>query len=425
MVVNKKIKPQYGFYFKEYDMLKDAHFQTSQRITTFFQYALLIFSAPLVLLTSDFIEKSLLGIVFLFIGVVGFFVMLYLNQLRAESLMYARTINQIRKNIYNELYKCTNDINRINMSLVILSQDKKPKYFDSSQFIFVVIVLGLFDSFYFGFGIYTIIPLPGIYCKWMVEKSFFVSLISAICWFVLHMISFKWMSNYNESGSAYFKRIIGVDIDGVLNKYEEHFANIYNKIFCGQNGREELKASSINTLPFFESGIISKEDEYEVYKRFEYWDAMPVNDECATYLIQEIKKELGYKVHIFTFRDCKVCYKTFGEKIDGYSINKQTRKWLKDKGIIYNKIYFEKGNIDRPVKVFDRKYKTRFYFSAQQNIKYFVEDNIHNAERLSHICKYVFLFNNEYNKNVTKDLPYNVVRVSTWREMLNKIKELD
>ena len=413
------------FYTKEYEMLKDAHFQTSQKITSFFQYALLIFSAPLVLLTSEFKEKALLGIVFLFIGVVGYFVMLYLNQLRAESLLYARTINQIRKNIYNELYKKHMDINKINQTLVLLSQDKKPKYFDSSQFIFVVIVLGLFDSFYLSFGVYTIIPLPGIYCEWVLKNSLLVAFLAFALWFALHMLSFKLMSNYNENGTAYFKRIIGVDIDGVLNKHEEQFVNTYNTLFCGQHSRKELNVSCITTLPVSKSGIINREDEHRVFKTCEYWDTMPENDDCNIYLPQEIKNKLGYKVNIFTWRDWDVCYKISGEHINDYSIKNRTKEWLKEKGISYNKIFFEKGNIDRPITAFGAKYKTRFYYSAKQNIKYFVEDNIYNAEKLSHICKYVFLFSHEYNKNEHIALPFNVIRVSSWKDVLDKIKELD
>jgi uncharacterized HAD superfamily protein len=103
----------------------------------------------------------------------------------------------------------------------------------------------------------------------------------------------------------------------------------------------------------------------------------------------------------------------------------QTEKWLKDKRIEFDKIFFEKGNYDKPVKDFESKYQTRFFLAAKYNIKYFVEDNIHNAEMLSHCCKYVFLFNHEYNKNEPIELPYNVIRVSSWREVFDRIKELE
>lgn len=413
------------FYLKEYEILKDAHFQTSQKITTFFQYALIIFSAPLALLTSEYISSILLGTIFVLIGLAGYFVMIYLNQLRAESLLYARSINQIRKNFYTEFQNEHGDINKTKQFLVLFTQDKKPNYHDISQFLFVVIVLGLFNSFYFGLGIYILIPLPGIYCEWAVNNALLITLLVAICWFAWHLISFKLMSNYNENGSAYFKRIIGVDIDGVLNKHVEQFVNIYNKLYCNQDGKAELKASSITTLPVSKSGIISREDEQEVFKRCEYWDTMPENDECDIYLTEEIKNKLGYKVYIFTWRDWKELKNINGERIDDYSMEMQTEKWLKDKRIEFDKIFFEKGNYDKPVKDFESKYQTRFFLAAKYNIKYFVEDNIHNAEMLSHCCKYVFLFNHEYNKNEPIELPYNVIRVSSWREVFDRIKELE
>lgn len=41
------------YYSQEFNMLEDAHFQTSQKIISFFQYALLIFSAPIALLVAE------------------------------------------------------------------------------------------------------------------------------------------------------------------------------------------------------------------------------------------------------------------------------------------------------------------------------------------------------------------------------------
>ena len=45
---------------------------------------------------------------------------------------------------------------------------------------------------------------------------------------------------------------------------------------------------------------------------------------------------------------------------------------------------------------------------------------------LSHCCKYVFLFNHEYvTKTKPIELPYNVIRVSSWREVFDRIKNLN
>ena len=50
--------------------------------------------------------------------------MIYLNQLRAESLLYARSINQIRKNFYTEFQNEHGDINKTKQFLVLFTQDK-------------------------------------------------------------------------------------------------------------------------------------------------------------------------------------------------------------------------------------------------------------------------------------------------------------
>ena len=91
-----------SYYEQEFNMLKDAHFQTSQKIISFFQFALLIFSAPIALLTSDQISRAVLGTVFIVIGIIEVLVIAYLSSLRTEALLYARQINRIRNVIYSD-----------------------------------------------------------------------------------------------------------------------------------------------------------------------------------------------------------------------------------------------------------------------------------------------------------------------------------
>lgn len=399
-------------------MLKDAHFQTSQRITTFFQYALLIFSAPIALLTSVEIDQLLLGIVFAFIGVVGLFVMLYLSRLRVESLLYARGINRIRSILYTSGL-LGRGIYEIHKGKVLLAQDKKPEYSDWQQFGFIVTVLGLFDSFYFAFGINKIISSPGIYCEWIIRHLLLITVVIGFFWLLVHFFLHNWCSEVSEYGSDYYKRIIGVDIDGVLNKHEKQFVKIFNQIY---RKRKSITVSDITTLPVSESGIVNRTEEHMIFNTLEYWSDMPVNDHVFENLIEEIRNKRGYKIYIFTWRDWEICRNIKGESVTS-SINKQTRKWLKDNEILYNKLLFEKGNVDRPVSLFNVKYKTRYYYSKKYKIRYFVEDTAENAIKLSHICEYVFLINHQYNGNI--ELPYNVVRVDGWDDILYWIKKFE
>lgn len=105
-------------------------------------------------------------------------------------------------------------------------------------------------------------------------------------------------------------------------------------------------------------------------------------------------------------------------------IEKITKEWLKKNKIKYDKIKFEKGNHDRPVTAFSTKYRTRYYYSAKYNIKYFVEDSLENALKLSRICEYVFLINHKYNEsNASFEMPYNIIRVNGWDDILDFIKK--
>ncbi len=385
-------------------MLKDAHFQTSQKIISFFQFALLIFSAPLALLTSDNISATLLGVIFSLIGLIELVVIAYLSSLRAEALLYARQINRIRSIVYTSGIVGRKK-EEIHNNKILLSQDRKPEYFDTNQFLYIVIVLGMFSAFYVSFGVYKFLP------HFLSCKNVLYLLISCACAVIMGAFSlliYLTVCNKNENGSIYFKRRIGVDIDGVLNKHEETFVEI-----CNQLNKTSLKVTDITSLPVHYTEKISLAQEQNVFKTKEYWERQIPEDNVEHYLIQEIKNKYGYKPYIFTLRDWNVCQNISGEKVS-YNIKRETKKWLKKIGIKYKKIRFEKGNVDRPVSLFHLKYWTRFHF--------FVEDNTVNAEKLSHICEYVFLLNHNYNQD--DSLPYNVIRVSNWKEIYEWIKKL-
>ena len=297
-------------------------------------------------------------------------------------------------------------------------QEKKPAYSEWSQFGFIVGVLGLFDAFYFAFGMYNLISLPGYYCKWIINNLNVICLFIGLVWCALHFLFHKIVSIRSENGSDYYRRIIGVDIDGVLNKHEESFVSICNII----NGTT-LSKESITTLPVSKSGIITREQEHKVFHTIEYWMNMPVREDVVQNLVEEIKNKRGYKVYLFTWRDWKVTRTINGREAD-FRMNQHTKKWLRQFHIFYDRIRFEKGNFDRPVSMFSQKYRTRFFYAQKYKIRFFVEDSTLNAISLSRICEYVFLLNHQYNAN-DSELPYNVIRVDDWHEILDWIKKLD
>ena len=402
------------YYTSEFEMLTNAHFQISQQITTFFQYSLLILSAPFALLAINNFSAKILSVVFLIIGTVGLFVMLYLSKMRTEALLYARQINRIRNVLYSNGI-IGNKPEEIHNRKILFSQDKKPNYADFHQFGYIVIVLNIFSSSYFSLGTYKVIQSffadTSLY-GFIASKQYLIS-VPFVLFFSLGLILHRVVSQHSENGSSYYKRIIGVDIDGVLNKHEEQFVKFYN----GQNDHK-IRIEDITTLPVSKSGIIHKEDERKIFVKEDYWTSMPVIDGSSKIIKEEIYNLLGYKVFLFTFRDWKLSDSHWRGKI-----KRITKKWLKENKLHYNKLKFESGNFDRPVSLFSRKYRTRFYFAQKYKIRFFVEDNYDNATRLSKICEYVFLINHKYNENA--DMPYNIIRVDNWEEIYELIKKLN
>lgn len=400
-----------NYYEIEFNMLKDAHFQTSQKIISFFQFALLIFSAPIALLTSEQITKPVLGSVFIVIGVIEVLVIAYLSTLRTEALLYARQINRIRAVLYSKgiLGKKIDDINN---KKILFSQDKKPAYRDWNQFLFIVLVLGFFSAFYVAFGTYKL--FTGLFGFSNVKCIFVLAIVLGLLMVIISCLAYVYTTTYGEKGTAYYKQNIGVDIDGVLNKHEEKFIEILKK-------QTDITIEKITHLPVHISGKITREQEHNVFETKEYWEGQQLSNGAKEYLIEDIKNTLGFNVYIFTWRNWDVRKSLDGKPIR-FSIKKHTKKWLKEKGISYKKIKFEKGNYNKPISLFDAQYKTRYYYSKKYKIRYFVEDDLRNAERLSHICEYVFLINHTYNEN--PNLPYNVIRVDSWKEIAEIIKRL-
>lgn len=416
------------YYLKEYEILSNAHFQISQQITSFFQFSLLIFSAPFALLAIPHFSSLLLSIVFILVGIVGTLVTFYLSKMRMEALLYARQINRIRNILYSKGTTRTNTV-QIHRNKILLSQEKKPNYTDFCQFGFIIIALTAINSAYYSLGLYKFVVTTLKY-NWVVGYKILFAVIVFIISFSLHVVLYIMLSIINENGTLYFKRSIGVDIDGVLNKHEKMFVSVYNEIFEGK--REPITEEQITTLPVSASGIITKEDEREIFKQEKYWVEMERYDHCEQELKEEIHNKLGYKVFIYTSRDWLITKTKNNEDNEMYYdrdyIETLTKKWLnkKDKtnGIFYNELCFEEGNYDRPVNWFKRMFKTRFYYAQKKKLRFFVEDNVDNAIVLSKICEYVFLIEHNYNK-AEENLPYNIIRVKKWEDITNWIKKLN
>jgi uncharacterized HAD superfamily protein len=109
-----------------------------------------------------------------------------------------------------------------------------------------------------------------------------------------------------------------------------------------------------------------------------------------------------------------------------------TKEWLKKNGIKYDKLIIEEGNdfSSDPRIVF----RNRFDLARKKKIRFFVEDDLEKALKLSFICDVVFLISHPYNlpgadlseeqNKMRKELPSNIIRVKNWDEIYQCVRRL-
>jgi len=320
----------------------------------------------------------------------------------------------------------------------------------------VVFVFGVMNSLYFGsFG--YILFSKWFCCFW----SFFAF---AVIFFVSHFAIYLFYARYREM--AYIKsRILGVDIDGVLNKHRDHFCKLLK-----ENTGKYLNPDQILIMPVheYQDLNVTREDERKVFNDPRYWKDMPAIEDASD-RIRTLSNVLKLKLYIFTYRpwpesrDKKELIKKvelFCQQAMQFSwkllllrillklrflpvdwlieilkeepLRQNTKIWLKGERIAFKKFIFEKGNdySSDP----RGKFKNRFYISRKIKIRFFVEDDLEKAVKLSYICDIVFLLSHPYNEPqqalpdelnaLRKDLPSNIIRVKSWNEIYKNIRKL-
>jgi uncharacterized HAD superfamily protein len=473
------------YLLSEYQNVAEAHFRTIEAISSFFRYYLIIMGVPFTLyaviiaLSPQMAQiiyalVALTAIVSVVISLVGFFVTLYIVNLRMDVVLYARTVNGIRKHFYDEAKL---DVNSKLRMRILPQTATLPGYFEF-YFLPVVISFAIFNAVYFFIGMSIFFaPLPKIS-----EISSFsavaklssiipISIWSvALFFFLLHLIAYGWIARRREL--IYLKSYsVGVDIDGVLNKHREHFCKLLHSFT-----RKQLDPDAILRIPVHEDPRlrITEDDEKTVFDNPQYWTEMPCA-ESAALSIRKLRNGLKLKIRIFTYRPFpsektrqnkdamkewrdtalrvykesnfflpRMLNKTkqYGKlhislektidkvmsirmgaanlRIIGIRpIDIMTRCWLQKNGIEYDAITIERGSED----VADPQghFRNRFYVSRKKKIRFFVEDDAEKANKLAYICDVVFLMEQPYNMN--EKLPSNVVRVGSWNELYCQIRK--
>jgi len=187
------------------------------------------------------------------------------------------------------------------------------------------------------------------------------------------------------------RKVIAVDIDEVLADFLNDFVYFHNLMYKTSAKREDFKNYYLHEV----LGIEREEMHirYMEFKTFSLLERIkPIEGS-----IDGVKKliSLGYEVHLLTARPRE--------------IEKETRKWLE--------IHFK--GIDLPLH-FSRDFRDKFVNKSEVAKKIgatmIIEDHIDNAIDCAENGIKVFLIDAPWNQ--TDDLPENVIRVKSWKEIL-------
>jgi uncharacterized HAD superfamily protein len=421
------------YLLSEYSNIAQAHFTTMETISSFFRNYLVIVAIPISLIAaaaSIFKSENLLSllssyklplaVMFLAVSLTGIGVLLYIVNLRMDAILYARTINGIRKYFFGQ---SKIDIQTQLRIRVLPQSPSLPAYHEKAYFWPVVFTFAVFNGVYFLFGLSSL-TFTGTSIS---SVPVWIPILAAL--FGLGHFPLYWGYAQHRETSYLQSNIIGVDIDGVLNKHREHFC----KLLDTTRGKV-IDPNNIKAIPVHECEQlqITREDERAVFNNPEYWEHMP-SIEGAAENLKKLHNALKLKVFIFTYRPWPDViplspidrtktlsqWKIFGGSKKG--VEQITRQWLAQKEIKYDKLIIEKGNenLSDP----QGHVKNRFFESRKRRIKFFIEDDLEKAIKLAYICEVVFLVDQPYNQFMGEE-PHNLIRVKSWDEIFKKIRAI-
>ena len=235
------------FLLAEYDNIAHAHFNTVDSLSSFIKHYIAIASIPLAVaaiffdtdrvaaaeLPSILRDNSCLIAIFLSVlSFIGLCVLGYVVNIRCDAILYARTVNGIRKHFYDTSGLAFEDELRIR---VLPRTPSLPKYIGNRYFGFVVATFMFVGTSYFG---------AGWFLYWSTASAPMGLLAVPVAAFAsLHWLLYAKLTEHRER-SYLQKPIIGIDIDGVLNSHRTHFS-AQLKVLTGK----ELAAEDITRIP--------------------------------------------------------------------------------------------------------------------------------------------------------------------------------
>ncbi len=211
--------------------------------------------------------------------------------------------------------------------------------------------------------------------------------------------------------TAVSQRILGVDIDGVLNHHRHHFCRLLKSQTAKELAPDAISVVPVHRIP---GCGVTESDEHAVFNWPSYWTDMPVVKEASRSLAHLRSRNMF--IWVFTRRPWpdRATFPVGREDVylraweNAADIGEITAEWLTRHAIPYDKLTIEKGTDGE---------ETRFAAARDGKIQAFVEDNPEYATALAQDCERVFLIDQPYNQALKIALPPNVVRVRTWEDI--------
>jgi uncharacterized HAD superfamily protein len=447
----------HDFLLAEYNNIAQAHFKTVDSLSSFINHYVLIASVPVSILVvtlnldqtkaggvmSSLLAEPLVPAVFLsVIALVGLMILAYVTNVRCDAILYARTVNGIRRHFFETSELSLQD----ELQLRSLPRtNSRPRYLEPTYFLFVVLTFALIGTGYAVVGWFIYLRAVGLPMGYLA--------LPGVVFAMSHVLGYMWLCRRRERDHLR-SHIIGVDIDGVLNAHRHHFATTLN-----ERVGKAIDPDSITRIPVHEmGGAVTEADEHAVFNWAPYWRDLPIKDPSLPAVLDKLRNLFGFEIWLFTHRgwpqestfptrsgreywrawetislwaylrhlrflrgvDAWLERRGIAGPLYGRLMRSVTRDWLRRNKLSYDKLVIERGNTNTT----DPSIRTRnrFLIARERELRIFVEDDLTKAKRLSNICEVVFLLDHPYNQ--AEHLPKNLIRVKSWRDIHDHIKQL-
>ena len=145
------------FLLKEYENIAQAFFNSREVLSKWVKYYLIVMAVPFSFIAFLYKEKpdtfdifnmsQTLSFLILGIGVIGFFLSFIIIECALDSVLYARSVNGVRKFFVDRSIKNDNLVGCI----VLPTMTNKPSYRGFEKF-WITSFVALINSFYISFG---------------------------------------------------------------------------------------------------------------------------------------------------------------------------------------------------------------------------------------------------------------------------------